>query len=96
MTASVPFGRLINNTIFGLNGNDVGISVSNNASPTILNNIIANLGVGIQVDNTSQSTVVGYTLYQGNRANTAGTTPGALAIQLTPTEPLFGFARRQT
>ena len=89
MNASVPFGRLINNTIFGLNGNDVGISVSNNASPTILNNIIANLGVGIQVDNTSQSTVVGYTLYQGNRANTAGTSPGALAIQLSPTEPLF-------
>jgi VCBS repeat-containing protein len=89
MNASVPFGRLINNTIFGINASDIGISVTNNASPTLLNNIVANLGTGIQVDSSSNTTVVGYTLYQGNRTNTIGTTAGAQAIQLTATDPLF-------
>lgn len=89
MNASVPFGRLINNTIYGMNASDIGISVTNNASPTLLNNIVANLGTGIQVDASSNTTVVGYTLYQGNRTNTVGTTAGAQAIQLTATDPLF-------
>lgn len=89
MNASVPFGRLVNNTIFGIDASDIGISVTNNASPTILNNIVANLGTGIRVDGSSSSTVVGYTLYQGNGTNVVGTGTGALAIQLTATDPLF-------
>jgi VCBS repeat-containing protein len=89
MNASVPFGRLVNNTIFGIDASDIGINVTNNASPTILNNIVANLGTGIRVDASSNSTVVGYTLYQGNGTNVVGTGTGALAIQLTATDPLF-------
>lgn len=89
MNASVPFGRLINNTIYGMNASDIGISVTNNASPTLLNNVVANLGVGIQVDASSSTTVVGYTLYRGNATNTLGTTAGTQSIQLTPSDPLF-------
>ena len=54
-TAPVPFGRIINNTIVGIGGtimtdiggNDVGIQVDQNASPTLLNNIIANTVKGL-------------------------------------------------
>ena len=56
--AVVPFGRIINNTIYGQETpTGVGIQVGQNASPTILNNIFANLATGISVDNTSSTTV---------------------------------------
>src|SRR5262249_18217037 len=66
--AVVPFGRIINNTIFGnLAASGIGIQVSNNAAPTLLNNVLANLETGIAIDSTSLSrTVVGASLYQGN------------------------------
>jgi VCBS repeat-containing protein len=89
MDGSVPFGRLVNNTIVGLRASDVGISVTNNASPTILNNIVTNLGTGIRVDSSSSSTVIGYTIYQNNQIPVQGTGTGAQAILLQPTEPLF-------
>ncbi|MEZ6101434.1 MAG: NF038122 family metalloprotease [Pirellulaceae bacterium] len=58
---SVPFVRIVNNTLFGRGGSlvegtgvgDVGILVEDNASPTMLNNIIANFAVGVEADTTS-------------------------------------------
>jgi subtilisin-like proprotein convertase family protein len=86
--APVPFSRIVNNTIYG-NGQGVGILVKDNSSPTILNNILADLNTGIQVSTNSSSTVVGANLYQGNASNTAGTTTGSFAIVLGPNDPLF-------
>lgn len=72
---AVPFGRIVNNTIVGSTGNlprGTGISVTENAGPTILNNILYGLITGIAVDDSSlPTTVVGATLYQRNQTNTA-------------------------
>ena len=95
-TAPVPFGRIINNTIVGvggtimtdLGGTDVGIQVDQNASPTLLNNIIANTAQGINVDPSSNTTVVGGTLYKGNLANT-NYSGEDFAISLADSDPLF-------
>jgi len=43
-----------------------GIQVESNASPTLLNNVVAALETGIRIDTSSASTVVGGTVYQGN------------------------------
>ncbi|GIW92548.1 MAG: hypothetical protein KatS3mg110_0589 [Pirellulaceae bacterium] len=67
---------------------DVGILVENNASPTLLNNIVANLATGISVDASSSSTVVGGTLYQNNGVNSTGSL-GSFPIVLQNGEPLF-------
>ncbi|MFO0869761.1 MAG: GEVED domain-containing protein [Pirellulales bacterium] len=93
----VPFGRVINNTIFGrggslitgTSGNDIGIRVESNASPTLLNNIVANAATGISVDATSTTTVVGGSVYQGNGVNTAGVTTEDYPLTLAATDPLF-------
>jgi hypothetical protein len=70
-----------------------GITIEENASPTLLNNIVANTATGISVDATSTSTVVGTTLYQNNstNANFNGNTAflGSNAIVLQDTDPLF-------
>ncbi|MBC8355867.1 MAG: choice-of-anchor L domain-containing protein [Planctomycetes bacterium] len=88
-TAATPFGRIVNNTIVG-DGSGTGILVADNASPTLLNNIVADLDIGISVDPTSVSTIIGGTLYRGNATNASGTSLGASAIQLTdPLDPLF-------
>ena len=55
---SVPYARVVNNTLVGRGGSlfdgngvgDVGIVVEDNASPTILNNIVSNFAVGIRSD----------------------------------------------
>lgn len=58
----VPFGRILNNTLVGRSGSlidnavsadDVGILVEDNASPTLLNNVIVNFTTGIQSDPSS-------------------------------------------
>ena len=66
----VPFGRLVNNTIWGGPSNGTGIEVRDNAAPTILNNLFANLSTGVTVDGTSrldgagnQRTVIGASAY---------------------------------
>ncbi len=75
-------------TIFTPRG--TGINVGVHASPTLLNNIIANHIRGIFVDPTSTSTVVGATLYQGNSQNVAGSAvPGQFAITVQVGAPLF-------
>lgn len=64
--------------------------MANNASPTLLNNIVADFATGISVDATSSSTILGGTLYRGNGANTLGIGVGDKAILLTdPLDPLF-------
>ena len=86
--AASPFGRIINNTIYGgPTARGVGIQVDENAAPTILNNIIANAVTGIGIDGSSApTTVVGFNLFQGNTNNG---TIGSDAILLAPNEPLF-------
>jgi hypothetical protein len=87
--AAAPYGRIVNNTIYGgATARGTGILVSNNAAPTLLNNIIANTSTGISVDSSSASrTVVGTELFQGNTNN--GSTFGTNPIFLTAGQPLF-------
>jgi len=85
----VPYGRIVNNTIVGLNGG-TGILVEQRASPTVLNNIIADFATGISIDGSSQAagTTIGSTLYRGNTVNSnAGL--GAFPISLLAGQPLF-------
>ncbi|MFP6765217.1 MAG: hypothetical protein VB858_16435, partial [Planctomycetaceae bacterium] len=65
--SAVPYGKIINNTIFG--GDTpagVGVAVHDNASPTLLNNLIASTDTPITVDGTSGSTVIARTLFHNN------------------------------
>ncbi|MDW8077799.1 MAG: GEVED domain-containing protein [Thermoguttaceae bacterium] len=92
--AATPFVRVVNNTIVGnaLRGQTpagIGIDVGPNATPTLLNNIIAGWSIGIDVDATSSSTVIGGTAYARNSQNVRGATTGSFALLLTATEPLF-------
>ncbi|NBP80118.1 hypothetical protein EBU58_05265, partial [bacterium] len=51
----VPYGRIINNTIFGGEGSTAtGVDVNENAGPTLINNVFAELGVGVRVDTSSR------------------------------------------
>ena len=86
----VPFGRIVNNTIYGASTPlGTGIKVANSAGPTILNNIISNVATGISVDaSSSPNTVVGYTLFKGNTSPGTGWTDSQL-ITLTAAQPLF-------
>ena len=68
----VPYGRIVNNTIVGITGGGgTGILVEQSASPTILNNIIADFATGINVDPSSiaAGTTIGSSLYSGNTIN---------------------------
>lgn len=86
-TAPVPFGKIANNTVYGgQSATGVGIRVEQNASPTLLNNIVANTSTAIQIDGTSNSTVVDTSLFQGNGNNG---TVGQNAILLASGDPLF-------
>ena len=63
---------IINDRTFDLDRirpRDRGIQVTDSASPTLLNNIVVNFDVGIDIDGTSGSTVVGGSVYQGNLTN---------------------------
>ncbi len=54
-TAAVPYGRIVNNTIYGgAAPAGTGVVVSENAGPTIMNNVFANLATGVSVDATSR------------------------------------------
>ncbi|NLE39942.1 MAG: hypothetical protein GX621_18135, partial [Pirellulaceae bacterium] len=68
---------------------DTGILVINNASPTILNNIVANTDVGILIDGTSRTAVLGANVYQRNGLNAVGAVESATAVILGPNDPLF-------
>jgi hypothetical protein len=86
--ASVAYGRIINNTIYGTGSGD-GIRVTENASPTILNTIIANVQTGLDIDGTSQSTQLGGMLFQDVATLTTSASVGAFPILLDSTDPLF-------
>ena len=101
---AVPFGRVVNNTVFGIGGDllndptgdqDIGILVEQYAGPTLLNNIVANFWQGVSVDATSATansgerlTVVGGMLYQGNLTHTDVAVED-FDIILDNTDPLF-------
>ena len=84
--APVPYGRIVNNTI---HGGTAGVQVTENASPTLLNNVFANLATGITVDATSSGTVVGYSAFH------ATATPGVQGTNAVflPTSPFVNAAR---
>ena len=97
-----PFGRIVNNTIVGTVDGDsgdgaYGIRVVNNASPTILNNIIAetNYGIHITENNSDSRTVYDYNLFQDTnypvQRNNVNITIGTLDDNLViPSgDPLF-------
>ena len=87
---AVPFGRVINNTIYGTGIGDVGIRVADQASPTLMNNILSNLATGISIDASSASTVIGANLYDANVV--AGTGLGSFAIVADPLFAAPGLA----
>lgn len=83
-----PVGRIVNNTIYG-GGSGIGIAVLDGASPTLLNNILAELNEGINVD-TNSSAVIGSTLYQNIAGDTFSNIGiGTFPIILTANAPLF-------
>jgi hypothetical protein len=84
----VPFARVVNNTIYG-GGTGVGIAVDQNASPTLMNNIVASLATGVSVDASSSTTVLQGMLYKGNTTNTTGTSTGFVPLVLAAADPLF-------
>jgi hypothetical protein len=53
-TAATPFGRIVNNTIYGgTKPRGTGVAITQNAGPTLLNNLFANLATGVSVDPSS-------------------------------------------
>ena len=53
--AVIPYGRILNNTIYGgATAQGIGIEVTDNAGPTLMNNLFANLATGVSVDASSQ------------------------------------------
>jgi hypothetical protein len=86
--AASPFGRIINNTVYGgATARGIGIEITDNAAPTVINNIVSNSATGILVDGSSApTTVVGANLFKGNTANG---TLGSDSIVLVAADPLF-------
>ncbi|MEX0669581.1 MAG: fibronectin type III domain-containing protein [Pirellulales bacterium] len=80
--AAVPFARIVNNTIYGrATPQGVGVQVTENAGPTLINNLFANLATGISVDASSrldtagnQRTVIGASAYSNVSTQVAGGT----------------------
>jgi photosystem II stability/assembly factor-like uncharacterized protein len=91
--SAVPIARVLNNTIYGGSAQTgVGVNVGAGVSPTILNNIFANLATGVNVDPTSTSTVLEGSVYQNNGADLTGAVANGgdlLSYHLQPTDPLF-------
>lgn len=94
----VPFGKIINNTIYGgAVATGTGVRVETNASPTLLNNLIANTSTAIFVDASSSSTipsvdrrtVISRTFFQGNTTNINGAVTDASQIVSPGGTPLF-------
>lgn len=86
----LTIARIVNNTLFGQANGD-GISVSEGAVPTILNNIVANFNTGIRLGGAASvsGTVLGGNIYQSNGANTNPFVSESFPISLQPSDPLF-------
>jgi hypothetical protein len=85
--AAVPFGRIVNNTIYGgKTAQGTGILVTENAGPTLLNNLFANLATGVSIDASSRAgTVLGMGAYSGTATQVAGgTETGGIQIESAP------------
>ena len=83
-------GAISSVAVENYNSGGIGIQVANNASPTLLNNVIINSTTGISVDASSTSTVIGGTVYQRNDANVSGSaTLGQYATLVGNTVPVF-------
>ncbi|MEZ6132565.1 MAG: hypothetical protein R3C59_28195 [Planctomycetaceae bacterium] len=75
--SAVPFGKIINNTIYGGNAErptngTVGIDVAFSAAPSMLNNLIVNTETGVRVDGTSSGSILARTYFRGNTASVSG------------------------
>jgi hypothetical protein len=67
-----------------------GIAIVSNASATLLNNVLVNHSVGVNVDASSSSTVLGGTVYQNNTSNATGAVGvGQFPLVVGSTVPLF-------
>jgi len=86
--AVVPYGRIVNNTIYGgSTPQGVGIEVSDNAGPTIINNLFANLATGVSVDLGSRgATVIGTSAFYavGTQVSPGVTASSSLALPGNP------------
>ncbi len=81
---AVRFARIINNTIVGetdLATAGDGIRIGPNASPTLMNNIVAYTDTALSIDTSSASTVVFGQLLHGNNTNGPN---GTLPLLSTP------------
>ena len=89
--AAVPFARVVNNTFVGTLGAGNGVVIEDNASPTLLNNIFSDLAVGVSIDGTSESTVIGGSLYHQNGINVdnGNVGLGSFVVQLDDEDALF-------
>ena len=77
----VPFGRLVNNTIFGNTiATGTGLTIDDHSAPTLLNNIFANLATAVNVTNNAalfgaidpNTVVLGDNYFQNNTLDLAG------------------------
>lgn len=67
-----------------------GVRVTDNATATLMNNVLVNNSVAVHVDNSSRSTVIGGTVFQLNTVNvTGGASQGQFAIVLDNNVPIF-------
>ncbi len=72
------------------NAGGTGVSVTSNATATLLNNVIVNSAVGIDVDPSSATTVVGGTVFQRNTNNVArSATTGQFPTLVGNNVPVF-------
>jgi len=82
--AVVPYGRIINNTIYGgAQPQGIGIEVSESAGPTIINNLFANLATGVSVDSSSRgATVIGTSAFYAVGVEVAGGATASSSLTL--------------
>lgn len=85
----IPFGRIVNNTLVG-SGSGVGIEVTGRASPTLMNNLIADYATGIT--DAGINTVIRSNFFQDNGSPGAA---GASPIVGSAGDPLFQDAANQ-
>jgi hypothetical protein len=92
--AAVPFGRILNNTIYGGEASrGDGVQVTDNAAPTLLNNLFVNLARSVTVDPSSSRTVVGTSGYR-NAPGAAGVAESyAIRLDAEPTGPFVNPTR---
>ncbi|WP_436714795.1 tandem-95 repeat protein [Roseiconus lacunae] len=81
---TVSFGRILNNTLVGENQSGTGIEIVGQASPTVMNNLIADFGTGV-IDGGIGS-IIRSNYYQENAGNGA---TGISPIVGTNGDPLF-------